>query len=237
MLSSLFRRTTDRLVPLSDRHVIWLPEHRLAYLRVPKAANSSIRAALARRFALPRIEGMSAANDRYWVQLDNSHARIMTPGTFQHSAGTRDAWIFSFVRHPVARLYSCWNNKLIENEELTRGFVDMGLVRGMDFADFVARVAELPDECCDIHVRSQASILLHNGRLMPDFVGRVEHTDTDWEHVRYEVQMRCGRDLGELPQKNVRGGAGEDANGELTPAVEALIRRRFAQDFELFYPE
>ena len=32
-------------------------------------------------------------------------------------------------------------------------------------------------------------------------------------------------------------GAGEDANGELTPAVEALIRRRFAQDFELFYPE
>lgn len=236
MLSSLFRRTTDRLVPLSDRHIIWLLEPRLAYLRVPKAANSSIRAALANRFELPSIEGMSAANDRYWAQLDNIDARIMTPRTFQHMPGTRDAWIFSFVRHPVARLYSCWNNKLIENEELTPGFVDMGLERGMDFADFIARVAELPDERCDIHVRSQASILTQNGRLVPHFVGRVEHLESDWEHVCYEVKMRCQTDLGPLPHKNRRSNADEDANGELTPEIEQMIRGRFAQDFELFYP-
>ncbi len=87
-----------------------------------------------------------------------------------------------------------------------------------------------------ISTYARKPILTQNGRLLPHFVGRVEHLESDWEHVCYEVRMRCQTDLGPLPHKNRRSNAGEDANGELTPKIEQMIRRRFAQDFELFYP-
>ncbi len=231
------RRYLRSLSPLDERHVIWLPQQRLAYLRVPKAANSSIRYTLAHVFDLTRIEGMTPAKDKYWQRLSNREAQSLTTAAYCLRRTLQNSWSFSFVRHPVSRLYSCWSNKIIENEALTPKLLAMGLTKGMSFADFVACVTDCPDSHSDIHIRSQASILMHKDRLVPDFIGRVEQMEEDWSHVRYEMRLRCGTDPGPVKFKNVRVRADSTADGALTDRLEQMIRARFAQDFALFYPD
>lgn len=221
----------------ADRHAIWLPQHRLGYFRVPKAANSSIRYLLANSFNMPRIKGLSPAMDEYWNLLDNAQASCMTTQRFHKRDLGREGWSFSFVRHPVSRLYSCWNNKVIENTNMASGFLDMGITLGMNFDSFVGRIADSPDTVCDIHVRSQAAILTDNGHMVPDFVGRVETMKADWAHVRYEINMRCGIDPGDILEKNVRKRIAPEIANSLSSRTLDLIHDRYRADFDLFYPD
>lgn len=220
-----------------DRHVIWLPRHRLAYIRVPKAANSSIRYGLAERFQITSKANSRANKDHFWAHVADGAAATLTPKAYQQKPECRTSWCFSFVRHPVARLYSSWNNKVVENKEVPIGFARMGLSSGQSFADFVARVAAVPDAESDIHVRSQWSILSHDNHLVPDFIGRVETIAQDWDHVRFETRLRCGVDPGPLARINMRARARPDIASSLPTDLLAKIHARYEQDFQLFYPD
>jgi len=112
-----------------------------------------------------------------------------------------------------------------------------GITTALDFDRFAALTADCDDETCDIHLRSQSAILTSGGRLLPDFIGRVETLSEDWAHVAYEVRMRCGVDLGPLPEKNVRARTAPSVTAGMSAATRALILRRYRRDFELFYPE
>lgn len=174
--------------------------------------------------------------DLYWNQVDNNLAWCMTTPQFYKRLSTEKGWSFSFVRHPVSRLYSCWNNKIVENTALTPGFVNMGTSLGMDFDSFVKHIADSSDATCDIHVRSQTAILTDNGHLVPNFIGRVENIETDWAHVQYEVKTRTGINLGEIMKKNTRGKTTPDIAQTLAPRTLQLIQDRYQSDFDLFYP-
>ncbi|WP_177220554.1 sulfotransferase family 2 domain-containing protein [Poseidonocella sedimentorum] len=214
-----------------------LPAQGLAYLRVPKAANSSIRTRLAASYNLPMPEGIVPNKDRFWAEQDPSLVRSMTLAEFQALPERPRIWAFSFVRHPAMRLYSCWNNKLVENGgSLSRAFVAMGVERGMDFHAFAECVAAHEDADCDLHVRSQVSVLVHDGIVVPDFVGKVETTQRDWAHVRYESRMRFGADIGALPSKNMRLEVGLKPADVMSAATHKVIRERYAEDYARFYP-
>lgn len=228
---------TAPAVPTIERHVVWSPRYRFGYYRVPKAANSSIRFILAKKLRLSAPESLRPNNDAFWTQLPADQARLMTPADFLADPDTGRGWSFTFVRHPVARLYSCWNNKVIENTgEMSRRFTDMGVTRGMGFAEFVDRVAAAPDDSCDIHVRSQTAILTLDGHVLPDFVGRVENITADWKHIRYEIQMRSGLKLGPMQQRNVRNNTQADVMFDMARPVRRKILDRYLADFEMFYP-
>lgn len=224
-----------RLVPPEHRHVNWLRDPDIAYFRIGKAANSSIRTLLAQSFDLPQPSGLRPAKNQFWIQ--QPRVSTLTTAAFVLHPGARNTWSFSFVRHPVARLYSCWNNKVVENEELGAQFLRMGITQNMDFDDFAACVAATPDHQADIHVRSQASILTWRGRVVPSFVGRVESVEADWETVRSSVADRTGVDMGALLKRNVRVGAGLEVADTIAPKTQDLIRRRYAEDFRLFYAD
>lgn len=219
----------------ADHHLIWLPQQKLGYFRIPKAANSSIRFQLAKTFQLTGKKGLQPNQDKFWAQQDEMQAVNLTHEEFFERTDRDDAWLFTFVRHPVTRLYSCWNNKIIENTTLARAFKKMGVELGMDFPSFVQKVYDAPDEKADIHVRSQASILTREGRLLPHFVGRVECMEADWDHVRFETSIR-GVGLGPLRHVNARQKDGFDPTEIIPAPTLKLIRERFEQDFKLFYP-
>lgn len=237
VIGTLVAPLTGPRLSSADRHVIWLPRARLAYFRVPKAANSSIRYLLAQRFGLDRSTDLRPNKDRFWSSQRRTVARTLDPGAFLANPRARLAWSFSFVRHPAARLYSCWNNKVIENGHLSARLVAMGAYPGMEFDRFAELAAACDDDRCDIHLRSQSAILASGGRLLPDFIGRVETLPEDWAHVAYEVRMRCGVELGPLPEKNVRARTAPSVTSGIGAATRALILRRYRRDFDLFYPE
>lgn len=227
----------NRVNPATERHVIWLPEARIGYFRIGKAANSSIRAALAQAFGLTSQKGHTPGKDAFWGEQGRKRVTRMRTSTFAMHPGVKSGWSFSFVRHPVARLYSCWENKVIQNPTLLPDMARMGILPNMEFDEFVKVVARTPDARSEIHLRSQASILTWRGRVVPDFVGRVEETETDWAHVRQEMQARCGIDPGPMLRRNVRGQTGPEIADTLKPGTLALIAERYADDFRLFYPE
>lgn len=218
-------------------HVICLPGRGIAYIRIPKAANSSIKSALALRFGIRANGAETVAQDAFWDDTVGKQAMRLTPARFLSEGHADRCWTFSFVRHPVARLHSCWNNKVIENDALSPRFVTMGVTPGMSFADFVRAVAETPDDRADIHVHSQTGILEHQGRLVPDFVGRVETIVADWTCVANRIEARTGVAMGQLGARNMRLATAADVALTLPDTVRTLIYERYARDFELFYPE
>ena len=223
------------LSPVTHRHVLWLRRPNIAYFRVAKAANSSIRTVLAQAFDIGASDTAIPNQNHFWAGRDGV-SNLSTAG-YALRPDTRRTWAFSFVRHPVVRLHSCWNNKVIENPELSADFQKMGVTRGMDFEDFVARVGAVPDSHCDIHVVSQSAILSWRGRVLPDFVGKVENAGEDWAHVRSELLDRTGVDTGPLLRRNVRAGTGREILENLPGRVVDAIRTRYAEDFRLFYPD
>ncbi|MCZ0811369.1 MAG: sulfotransferase family protein [Pseudomonadota bacterium] len=238
MIGGLTRRWWRR--PASGhnpRHVILLPRHGIAYVRVPKAANSSVKAALALAFELRSKADAPVSQDRFWNHVAQGEALRLTPGRFVSGGYATRCWTFTFVRHPVARLYSCWNNKVIENTALSPAFERMGVRTGMSFADFVRAVGDTPDDRADIHVCSQAAILEFRGKPVADFVGRLESIQADWARINQEIETRTGIAPGRMRRKNVRGMTMPDVAESLPDDVLARIRRRYARDFALFYPQ
>ena len=227
-----------RINPGVERHVMWLPEGGIGYFRIGKAANSSIRTALASAFGLSSPSGHIPSKDAFWGEQARHKVQRMRPATYALHPATRAGWSFTFVRHPVARLYSCWHNKVVENPVLLPGMADMGITPGMDFDAFVEVVARTPEAGTEIHLRAQSAIFTWRGRVLPDFVGRVEEAEADWAHVRREIRMRCGRDIGPMLQRNVRQQhAGAEIAETLAPETLARIKARYAEDFRLFYPD
>lgn len=226
-----------RINPGVERHVMWLPGARIGYFRIAKAANSSIRTALAQTFELTSSAGHAPSKDAFWAEQGRARVWRMRPAAYALHPATRAGWSFTFVRHPVARLYSCWHNKVVENPVLLPGMAEMGITPGMDFDAFVEVVARTPDTESEIHLRSQTSIVSWRGRVLPDFVGRVEKVGADWNHVRYEIRMRCGIDPGPMLRRNMRKQIGPEIAKTLSPETCARIATRYAEDFRLFYPE
>jgi hypothetical protein len=219
-----------------DRHFLLLPDLAVAFARVPKAANSTIRYRLAAELGL-KGDGLRPNNDAFWLDQPPHVARCLTRRQFAHLPDADRPWCFTVVRHPVARLWSAWNNKVIENDVLYARMSAMGIEHGMSFDAFVERVAATPDADCDIHVRAQWAILAIADRLLPDFVARTESLETDWNAIRAIVKGRSGRALGMLQAQNVRAGATPDVAQRIRPSTLALIRDRFAHDFAAFYPD
>ena len=220
-----------------DAHVICLRERGIAYVRVPKAANSSIKAALALRFGISATGGETVAQDAFWDATEGNRAMRLTPERFVRQGHAARCWTFSFVRHPVARLQSCWNNKVIQNDTLSPRFAAMGVRPGMPFAEFVRAVAETPDDRADIHVHSQSGILEHRGELLPDFVGRIERIGADWDFVSQQIKTRTGVLMGPLGERNRRLRAPKKEALTLPDTVHAMIVDRYRRDFQLFYPD
>ncbi len=221
----------------ADRHLMWLKAHKLAYIRVPKAANSSVRITLARSFGLADADAEPANKDRFWQAVPHHVATSMTLQHFRLHPASKDTWCFTLIRHPASRLYSCWNNKVVENQSVSADMKRMGIEARMDFPSFVDCVASHSDAESDIHVRSLHSIICIDQKLIPDFVGRLEAIGKDWSHIRYEVQMRSGVDLGALMKRNIRINTDVSFFDGLPEKTAHQILIRYADDFQRFYPK
>lgn len=217
------------------RAFIVVPALKLAYGRVPKAANSSIKNAIARHVPVDPDIDERPGRDRYW-QRGNGGPAFMASAA--EVAGRDDLFVFAFVRDPFDRLASCYVNKIVAPQTFPPLFAELGFRKAMPFAEFVERIAATPDTVADDHFRSQASMLTLKGRIVPSFVGRFETIGPDWAHVRESVQALGGPDLGALPHVNKRRGGADDLPTLFAdPALVALVRRRYAEDFAAFYPD
>ena len=205
----------------------------------PKAASRSIMSALLRLDPDAEVIDGRTVADVYAMRPE-----------------ARDYYSFAFIRHPFDRTLSLYAEMRFFRERYAgmhrvlkarrqRYFDDsfFGLAEVDSFDDYCAWL-NTPwgsDAFANGHFLSQnVQIRLEDGRL-PDFVGRLENIEEDWRRVASRLAVAAP----ELPTLNTMAGwrapsrpALEAARTEmrvlLTERNEALLRRRYAADLELY---
>ena len=215
-------------------HFIRMKRHNLLYGRVPKAANSSIKAALCRLLSERPPKGTKTTSDKFWQHETNQETELITLRRARKYR--RSHFSFSFVRNPFDRLIAAYNNKVIEIEAPPLPMQNMGITHGMSFDAFLDVLIETPFKHYDVHVLPQNQLLCIGNQIVPKFVGRVEQINEHWAQLR-DILARRGIDVMEsLPQKNVR----RSDRGSLKSYFksDALIEktmRIYGDDVRLFY--
>ena len=217
-------------------HFIHLKKQRLLYGRVPKAANSSIKAALSKLLKNRPPKGTKTTSDRFWAHSTHSETELMTLKRARRCRFTH--FSFSFVRNPFDRLIAAYNNKVLEIEEPPLPMLQMGVKHGMSFGDFLQVLVNTPLEKFDVHVIPQNELLCLGNKIVPKFIGRVEHINEHWESLR-EIVSRHGIELMEsLPQKNVRRNERRSLHSYFKEdhLIETTLSL-YAKDISLFYSD
>lgn len=220
----------------STHHFILFHNLPLMYGRVPKVANSSIKATLSKLLTTPADESMRTTADGFWRDATHGETELITPLQARRHRGTH--FSFSFVRNPFDRLVSAYNNKLIENAELTKPMLAMGLRSHMPFADFVDRICSCADHELDVHLLPQSSILCAGEKLVPKFIGRLEQIDTHWPALRRRMRREGLPTLGKLPEKNRRRESTEDLTRYFNSReIIEKTTQRYKRDIGFFYSD
>ena len=188
------------------------------WICVPKAASRSL------------IEALLAVDPGAEIIRGRTLEQI-----FRDRPAVRGYYSFAFMRHPGRRAFSFYADKhvkLARSPQASADFIEPyhGVRRGMGFAA-LCRWLNTPygsDAFADRHWLSQhRQVRLPDGRL-PDFVGRFERLDADWEML----SSRLG--LPRRPLRRINPGPPDLAADEhLDGGTAALLRRRYAADFRL----
>ena len=112
----------------------------------------------------------------------------------------------------------------------------MGLRHGMAFNEFIEIVCKADPDSMDNHVRPQAEMLLCANKLVPKFVGRMEHMNDHWRRLRRRMKLEGLPTLGAIPQKNVRREGRSDIRVLFhSAALIDKVIERYEEDFKHFY--
>jgi hypothetical protein len=145
------RQRTPLRVSSTDPWVLVFPEHNVAYIPIPKAANSSVRAAL-----LPLI-GQDPSTIRN-VQKFGGFQRVR----YSHFAKMRQHnwFVFTVVRNPYSRYASGYLDKVVTRKNaVLRPLRRMGLKKGDSFARYMLLLKAWPQAALNEHVAPQAILL------------------------------------------------------------------------------
>ncbi len=202
------------------------------YVPIPKVASTSIKECF-----FEAQEGLK----NYPDYMDVHHQRA-GDSLCELDAAQRRYFKFAFVRNPFDRLVSCYQDKVKrEFQHNGRYYFDSSYARwvlravsgvefepSMTFRQFVVAVSRVPDRISDGHFRSQYHYLFNLGSCAPDYIGKFENIDRDWEIVR----QRLG--LGELSLRN--------ETTRLDPLIWydsldllEMVRHRYTRDVETWY--
>lgn len=203
-----------------DRRAEKVLSHRYRFVWIcnPKAASRSLIAAL-----------LAADPDAVFIRqltLEQVHARHPQSKTY---------FSFAFLRHPAERLRSFYADKHARARHDRKHYIQFirpyhGVRVGMTFKE-LCRWLDTPcgaDAFADRHWLSQWRQLADGNGRLPDFLGRYEHLEADWRTL-------CAR-LGLAPAPLAHLNAGD--SGFIRRSVrdaetEALLRRRYATDYEI----
>jgi len=190
------------------RIIIW-PRDNIVYVRVPKCGNTSLCNVL---------EGGREE------KVDLSRLRTLYPG----------CKVFSFVRNPWSRLVSGYNGRMsrpeFAEEKPARRLraIDRRFRPGMPFEEFAELICMLPDNRTEKHFRSQSYFLKQDGQLIPDFIGRLERIEQDWQALQEAMGAR-------LLLRHINRTDGSDYRSYYSDAgIRDRVTSRYAEDISTF---
>jgi hypothetical protein len=212
---------------------------RYVYLRVPKAANSTVTVTLTDRFP----EAEMAQAEKIDMKLAAARKDGMTHFSALSSESAIDGYfVFSFVRNPYHRALSAFLDKVGPDPDLSGGETEVhkryrrfhgreiaakdgGRISFLGFCRYLADGGERDNA----HWMAQSRFLGLHDRI--DFIGRVESLASDLDTVVARIAGEGQRvDLKRAGPPATR--ADEKVKQYFCDESRALIERTYAADFE-----
>jgi len=226
----------DKAMPELGEHFILFNRLPLIYGRVPKVANSSVKAALTRLLEKPPEENYRSTADMLWRKGTHGETQMINAADALERRSSH--FCFSFVRNPFDRLVSAYNNKLIENNHISTAMQRMGLALDMSFESFLEIVSDTADADLDVHLLPQTSILCIGRTPVPRFIGKMEAMADHWQILGRRMRQAGLPVLRKLPSKNVRRSGDRDLRGYFqNDKLSSMALCRYRDDVELFYSD
>lgn len=213
-------------------NIIRVNELGVVYIGVPKAANTSMKMLLA----------LAIDDDERLIK--RVHARENTPFEYlsknQALNAKSDNLVFSIVRHPLYRLLSCYENKILfpasknSTNSVHPSLEIYGFKSTSSFEDFCEIVASVPDRYSEIHFRSQKALLTSQMTLIPDLIIKLEDLEKKWSSVAPSIIGNNWKDFEVPKMKSTSDKNSEFLKKHVTKRAIKLITTRYDQDFKLF---
>jgi dermatan 4-sulfotransferase 1 len=229
-LVTIFVRFRQWIHARGNRINVWtVPGRNIGYIAVPKAASSSIRNAIRLQAAAHYFPGRDFSRSEMKERVDPKIHYSTTAATLRDRP--RDPYLFSFVRNPFTRLYSCYRDKVINAVQRKEActLAKYGISFGMTFNEFVEQICTLPDDRSDQHFRSQHTLLTHGQQILVDFLGKFESIESDWARIEPKIGFP-------LPARSRRVSGPPVLQDQLPldPAVARKAIVRYEKDITLF---
>ncbi|MCC5811240.1 MAG: sulfotransferase family protein [Ectothiorhodospiraceae bacterium] len=228
-----------RAVPKELRVRVWRrlacnPAHRFLYVRIPKAANSTVSLTLAR--LLFPDEARQLENDPEGKAARKLFSNPSPKRYFGARALEKSFFVFSFFRNPYTRVLSAYLDKLRSDENSASydwvaraaGFDDN---QEMTFERFIGYLESGRNRYSNIHWAPQTAICpVPVERL--HLIGRVETLQQDLTTL-IESIMPQPQSVEILARQHNRQGANEKIQAYYTPELMERVQRLYEADFRL----
>jgi len=218
-----------------------LPQFKLAFILIPKVGSSTCMEKMGWMLGVPDIDGEDQNIKRKRVS-DAIPCQGLAPVQLME---LRDkGWeIVSFVRDPGRRAFSCWTDKIMPDPFDCPGYTD-GVENSflpygdlfwpkMEFLPFVKSICAIPDHQSDHHFASQSAFLKGGGgALIPTRLWPLGDMAQAWSWIASLLIMPQIMEPAHLHRRG-DGFKGLRFSDHFTEEIEALLRVRYAEDYEV----
>lgn len=247
MLHSLYSAIDRRRRPLREHHFVTFPDLKVAYARVPGCPARTLAALVDRlsssAFSRNKIADGEALSGAVPARVSSPNypdptlvwhrdADLFTARDLRRKLP--DAFVFALIQNPFERVADSFVSVIESKTPLPTFFADNGFSKDMTLDQFAARVATTSDLSCDNQLRTQTSILKHEGRLVPDLILSMDRLHLQWSRLRGQLWERSRVDIGpKAPRISTSPRVLEMAKSLTTSPAARELRRRFARDYVL----
>lgn len=165
-LSTLYRKRTVAKEYIKERfngenflnwHALCVPDldnPKIVYLPIPKAGNTTIRWVISNAM---KIDPKTISN------IHNDPRLVIAPQVEIIPKLDPNAFLFTIIRNPAARIFSAYQNKLVDQKKSFGPARRLGVNKSDSFERFLEKCLDVPHRYLDSHFKSQ-SHLLHYGQ-------------------------------------------------------------------------
>lgn len=205
---------------LTDAPVLAFDEYKVAYLPMPKAANTSIRTAL-----LPYL---SVEDQGHSKDIHNRTRSLLEPSSSFFKRANSDWYVFTVVRDPSSRAKSAWRNKLIERDPIFVPLQRMGIKERIEFEPFLRKCSAWPQWALNDHFMPQTMLLDRASKSGLLNVFHFENLSDDWLVIKSELAKRGMTEVADLKKLNTTAKAAD----QFTVAELDLLADLYGTDFK-----
>ncbi|GEM_PF-5980537 len=221
-----------------ENYVVLDEKLKVGYLPVPKAACTSMLNAF---FSLKetveqqrRLKRVEEKRKHTKVRKHNAvhvYQNIMFDRVVKKSK-TTGYFVFSCVRHPVSRFLSFYKNKVYFGWD--KGIADkltsLGFYHKMSVDECIENLCSVQDPAAlDAHVMPMSALLYYKGKLIPDYIMRVETLNNDWSYL----MGLLGKSTVEVTIHNLSP-KDSSSDFDLTQSQKNKLTEYYKDDMQLF---